>query len=99
MKLITKEIEKSTPALYANEDKDSHNTMVTAKFFFPFGIGTWYMTEYDPKTRTAFGLCDIGCPELGYFNIDELKANGIERDMWFTPLTLADLMEQHWKHS
>jgi len=95
MKLITKAIEKATPALYSNEDKTAEQVMVTTKFFFPFGIGTWYMTEYDPKTRTAFGLCDIGNPELGYFSLDELKENRIERDMYFTPITLADLMKQH----
>jgi len=94
MKLITKAIEKSTPALYANENKTTAEVAVTAKFFFPYGIGTWYMTEYDPKTRIAFGLCDIGFPELGYFTIDELEANRIERDMYFTPTSLESVMKQ-----
>jgi len=94
MKLITKEIEVKIPALYSNEGKTSAEVMVTAKFFFPYGLGTWYMTEYDPDTRTAFGLCDIGFPELGYFNIDELKTNGIERDMHFTPAPLANFMTE-----
>jgi hypothetical protein len=94
MILITKAIEARTPALYATEDKDTHSTMVTAKFFFPYGTGTWYMTEYDPDTRMAFGLCDIGNPELGYFSIGELEANRIERDMHFTPTSLASVMER-----
>ena len=93
MKLITKAIAKATPRLYANEDKDTHSTMVTAKFFFPYGIGTWYMTELDAETGMAFGLCDLGFPELGYFTIAELEANRIERDIHFTPQTLHSIME------
>ena len=51
------------------------------------------MTEYDPETGTAFGLCDLGYPELGYFTIGELEANRIERDLHFTPQSLHAIME------
>ena len=91
MKLITKKILLETPELYANADKKESEVMVTAKFFFPYGNGTWYMTEYDPIARIAFGLCDIGFPELGYFTITELEENNIERDIHFTPTSLATI--------
>ena len=94
MKLITQKILSTTPELYANESKKESEVMVTAKFFFPYGTGTWYMTEYDPKTRTAFGLCDIGFPELGYFTITELEENNIERDIHFTPTSLASVRKE-----
>jgi hypothetical protein len=103
MKLITKEIENKTPKLYTNEDKTAEQTMVIAKFFNPYGCQTWWMTEYDPEQKLAFGYCDLGfgCPELGYFSIAELEEirvkpfNGkIERDIHFTPCTLQSVMDK-----
>jgi hypothetical protein len=104
MKLITKEIENKAPALHSQDDKSSTEIMVVAKFFNPCGAGTWYMTEYDPKQRMGFGWCTLGfgpeCDELGYFSIDELESIegplmiGIERDIHFTPCTLASVMEK-----
>lgn len=32
----------------------------------------WLLTELDIETNIAFGLCDLGCPEMGYVSIDEL---------------------------
>ena len=65
-----------------------------------FGIGTWYITEYDEETGQMFGLCDLGYPELGYVNLKELEALElpfglkIERDMWWEPdKTLAEYAE------
>ena len=60
-----------------------------------FGGGdfTWLLTEYDPESKTFFGLCDLGqgFPKLGYVSREELAALrfkpfglGIERDMYFT---------------
>ena len=59
------------------------------KLFNPTGVGTWYLTELDPNTNNAFGLCCLQEKELGYVNIDELKnykgalGLGVERDAWF----------------
>lgn len=70
---------------------------MVAKFFNPCGPGTWYMTEYDPEERLAFGLCVIHEAELGYFSLDELESIelmaglGIERDLYWHG-TLADAM-------
>ena len=100
MILVTKEILRKTPPLYAQEEKHPDKIKVTAKFFTPTGPATWYMTELDPETGTAFGWCDLGmgCPELGYFNINELASIdlplglGIERDRHFTA-TLGEVMD------
>lgn len=63
------------------------------KLFTPDGAATWLLTELDPADEdTAFGLCDLGlgCPELGYVLLSELRAlRGrmglpVERDLWFT---------------
>ena len=95
MKLLTKEILKKTPALYAQDGK-GEDAIASAKFFDPCGAATWYMTEYNPADGTAFGLCILHEPELGYFNVNELAAFrgplglGIERDLWFKPTPVKD---------
>jgi hypothetical protein len=97
MKLITKAIEKSTPVLYGTEDVDIADKRVTAKFFTPWSNWTWYMTEYDPIERLAFGYVAGPEHEWGYFSINELESvKGpwglkIERDIHFTPKRFADL--------
>lgn len=100
MKLITKEILKKLPELYANEDKKPEDIKVPLKLFNPSGVGTWYITEYDPERDLAFGWCDLGCPELGYVSIKELRSIkgafglGIERDIyWDSNTTLKEVME------
>ena len=86
MKLLTKEIEKKLPALGATDSKGDEAVAVV-KFFDPCGSWTWYATEYDPETRTFFGLVDGFEEELGYFSLDELASVknrfglGIERDL------------------
>ena len=64
------------------------------KLFNPTGVGTWYLSELDPETNVAFGLCHLFEYELGYVSLDELSefkgklGLGIERDTSFksTPL-------------
>ena len=66
------------------------------KLFNPTGVGTWYLSELDPETNIAFGLCEIHEKELGYVSLDELSefkgqfGLGIERDKYFTPKTLDE---------
>ena len=66
------------------------------KLFNPTGVGTWYLSELDPETNIAFGLCEIHEKELGYVSLDELSefkgqfGLGIERDKYFTPKTLGE---------
>jgi hypothetical protein len=93
-KLMTAKIRKDLPALYAQENvKDP---MVYAKFFHPYGSGTWFATEYDGKD-TFFGAVNMGHGwELGYFSLKELEslkgpggAQAIERDQWFRPVALS----------
>lgn len=44
------------------------------KLFNPCGIGTWLLTEVEAEDPTiAFGLCDLGYPELGYVSLTELE--------------------------
>lgn len=59
------------------------------KLFVPWGAGTFLLTEVDDQ-GLAFGLADVGYPELGYISLDELaeiRGPGglkIEEDLHFT---------------
>ena len=90
MKLMTKILLKRFSKVGSQENiKDP---LIIAKYFNPTGAGTWYATEYDPKTRTFFGYVSIfgdWNDEWGYFSLDELESFkgsfglGIERDLYF----------------
>jgi hypothetical protein len=60
------------------------------KLFNPMGAGTWLITECD-NDGLAFGLADLGEPELGYISLEEVfsvRLPGgltIEQDLHFTP--------------
>lgn len=60
------------------------------KLFTPDANATWLLTELDPENPDlAFGLCDLGYPELGWVSLSELAsvrgAFGlpVERDFHF----------------
>ena len=70
------------------------------KFFTPDSNWTWYATEFDGED-IFFGVV-IGFEiELGYFSLSELDSvKGplglpIERDLYFEPKTLKELMDNH----
>ena len=61
------------------------------KLFTPDAGATWLLTELDPENPDlAFGLCDLGHPELGWVSLAELAAvRGplglpVERDQHFS---------------
>jgi len=102
MKLLTKEVLKALPPLYANEGKTPEETLVPMKLFNPAGSQTWFVTELDPTTGEAFGyVTGMHEDELGYISIPELQAFrgrfglGIERDMHWNPkTTLSSVMKK-----
>ncbi len=67
------------------------------KLFNAGGIGRWYLSELNPDTNVAFGLCELTEQELGYVSIDELQSIkgwgglGIERDKFFKPTAFKDI--------
>ena len=66
------------------------------KLFNPTGSWTWYIAEYDPETREAFGLVCGFEKEYGYISMDEIvEYRGrfglpIERDVYWTPKPLSE---------
>ena len=97
MKLITEELEKLflNYALYSQEhEKDP---LVIAKFFDPCGSATWWLTEYDPNEKIAFGyVTGLIADEFGYTSITELEeikspyGLTIERDLYFKQKRLSE---------
>jgi hypothetical protein len=98
-KLLTKELRDKLPELYSGE-KVGLEAKALVKFFTPSGSWTWYASEFD-GADTFFGLVSGFEVELGYFSLSELEgvrdALGlpIERDLYFLPKSLKELMEAH----
>ena len=87
---------------YWNDEHPQYKEFkAVVKLFDPTGSSTWYLSELDPNTNVAFGLCDlgVGCAELGYVSLNELSnlkvkmGLGIERDLYFTPKTFDELQK------
>ena len=97
MKLMTKELLNKIPPLYSQEDKGI-DAVVVVKYFTPDSNWTWYATEFDGDDL-FYGLVDGLEKELGYFRLSQLKGAkgqlgvGIERDLYFKPTTLRELMK------
>jgi hypothetical protein len=104
MKLLTKEIRKKLPRLYAQDGKGD-NAIVYLKFFTPDNNWTWFITEGEPVLSDTgeevdfefFGMVHGLENELGYFRLSQLQTvRGclglpIERDMYWKPETLGNL--------
>jgi hypothetical protein len=95
MKLMTKELEKQLPALYAQDGKGD-DAIVYVKYFDIGSSWSWYGMEFDPKDRIFFGFVNGFEPELGDFSLTELESLGmrIERDLYFNPKTLREVKKE-----
>ena len=107
MKLFTKQqynklLSNGRKQADAIEQGESLDFKPVVKLFNPTGVGTWLLSEIDPDyLDIAFGLCDVGYPELGSVSISELEnfkgvlGLGIERDLSFSPTkTLIEYSNQ-----
>lgn len=101
-RLMDENIRQVLPELYSQE-KLGLEAMAQVKYFTPDSNWTWYASEYDGDD-TFFGLVSGLEVELGYFTLSELEKscgpNGcpIERDLFFEPKTLRELMDLHRKN-
>jgi len=104
MKLLTQEIRKMLPPLYAQDGKGG-KAIVYMKLFTPDSSFTWFITEGSPIRDESskevdfhfFGLVDGHEKELGSVALSELESvRGpmglpIERDLHWKPKTLAEI--------
>ena len=94
MKLMTKELLRKLPPLYATENDP--DPLVQVKFFCTGLDWAWYGIEFDGE-NLFFGLVDGEVQELGYFGlfnliVESFKAgHSFERDRSFRPCRLSDL--------
>lgn len=87
---------------------DEIDPFPVVKLFLPGTRMTWLLTELDPEDEDrAFGLCDLGmgCPELGYVSLTELRSARtrmgltVERDLCFdADKTLSAYTEDARRH-
>lgn len=94
MKLITKEIEKKLEERpIGSTDGKGFDAEVVVKFFNPYGLGTWLITEGEKQEDgdwLLYGYCQIYEWEWGYVLLSELQnfsasplyPLGIERDRY-----------------
>jgi hypothetical protein len=98
MEVIPPSIMKDMPALYATEHLPLAQKIVRVKLFVPWSSWTWYLIECEPDGPIAWGLVVGHENEFGYIDLNELESvrgpGGltIERDLHFTPCTIADLV-------
>ena len=110
MKLLTQEIRKGLPPLYAQDGKGG-KAVAYLKLFTPDSSWTWLITEGSAITDEQgneldfqfFGLVEGHCKELGYVMLSELESvRGplglpIERDLWWKPKTLEEIAPEMFK--
>ncbi len=98
MILLTKKIREKLIKNHLEQD-GTKTFKAEVKLFNPCGVGTWYLSELNPDTNVAFGLCELHEKELGYVSIDELKEIElpfflkIERDLYYQPTHFSELMQ------
>jgi hypothetical protein len=100
MELLTKELRKKLPPLYANENEG--DPVLVCKFFALASNWTWYAMEFDGEDM-FFGIVHGFEKELGYFSLKELQSlkltmggidiPAVERDINWTPRRLSELKE------
>ena len=75
MKLLTKAQREKLIRNHAENETatEPKKHKVVVKLFNPVGIGTWYLTELNPYTEMAFGLCQLAEKEIGYVSLTELE--------------------------
>jgi hypothetical protein len=101
MQLLTAELRLQIPALYSQEHLKLEERTVFAKFFFPAGNWTWFVTEGEEEDGDfrMFGYV-IGFEKgWGYFSLNELQAVevkglAVERDLYFTPGRFSEVIER-----
>jgi len=105
MKLITKELEMKFAKQGDTSMKDAKDIKIIAKYFNPFGQGTWYCFEYDPEDKIFVAFVNLIGPEfaeIGNVSLNELQelvipplGLGIERDLYFGyDHTLEEIMDK-----
>ena len=100
MKMLTKVIERKlekTPI--GSTDGMGKDAPVIVKFFYPYGVGTWLVTEAEREGDDwrLYGAAELGMGfEWGYTMLSQIEAIGgntcwlVEREMYCPPKTVGE---------
>lgn len=82
------------------QDGQGDEAVASLRYFRPNGMD-WHITERDRgdpdepgdlNQYQAFGLADMGSPEMGYISIAEmLEVPGVELDLYYQPKTIREI--------
>jgi len=93
--LLPEKLLASIPPIGATSEQS--DPMLYVKWFTPDSCWTWYVAEYSPEHRIAFGYVIGFEAEWGSFSLDEIRTiHGslglpVERDLHFTPCRYSGL--------
>lgn len=99
MELITKELEEELAKhpLYSNENTPLIEQEIIVKYFNPYGVGTWLITEAEKQDNgdyLFYGLAHLIEWEAGYTTLkqlEEIRDNkelmSVERDLYLKDKT------------
>jgi len=94
------ELEKLFQDYPIHSQSDAEDPLVIAKLFDTAGSATWWLTEFDPETKNAFGfVTGMTADEWGYIHIPELEnlvhqrfgIPRVERDLYFDPTPFSQI--------
>jgi len=97
--LLPSSIAKKIPGLGGTSDES--DPIFHLKWFTPDSGFTWYVAEFDPKSRIAYGFVVGPFPEWGTFSLDEVRAiRGslnlpVERDLSFDPCHASKITKEY----
>src|SRR5437868_1823066 len=104
MQLLPDDLREQIPKLYSQEKVATEEKIVHAKFFFPAGNWTWFVTEGEQEDGdfVFFGFVIGDFDEWGYFTLKEHESINIhgltvERDSYFKPGKFPDVIAQFRK--
>lgn len=93
--LMPLELKTSIPSLYGQSEIALADKLVYATYYIPNSNWIWYLTEYEPKTFTAFGLVLGNKLSWDYFFLRDLKASGAKRKVFFKyPKTFREIKSE-----
>ena len=102
MELLTSELRSELPKLYAQEG--NKDPKVYAKFFFPAGRWTWFVTEGEQQEEDFifFGYVIGDFEEWGNFSLTELQSVSVhgltvERDLYFKQGAFSEVLARFHK--
>ncbi len=102
MQLLTPALRAELPKLYAQEG--NKDPKVYAKFFFPAGRWTWFVTEgqQEGEDFIFFGYVIGDFEEWGNFSLTELESTTVhgltvERDLYFKQGTMSEVLDRFRK--